>query len=86
MLKISLIVSAIGILMLLLTIGRAEALYKTKYGEFKAKRVPLIYWIRVTIMFLIPVLNIFLLLIFGYCFLFANEEWYEKSVFNDLKK
>ena len=61
--KLSLIISAIGFLMLLLCIARVEALYKTKYGEIKAKRIPLIFWIRMIIMFLIPIWNILLLLI-----------------------
>ena len=84
--KISLIISVMGFFMLLLTIARAEALYRTKYGDFKAKRVPLILWVRMVIMFLIPLFNILLLSVFVWCFLFANEEWYEESVFNDLKK
>ena len=73
MLKISLIISLIGFVMFLLATARVETIYKSKYGEFKTEKLPLIYWIRMIIMFLVPLLNIFLMVVFAWCFLFANE-------------
>ena len=86
MIKVSLIISVIGFIMLVLSIARAEALYRAKHDNILYKKVPLIYWVRMVIMFLIPLVNVVLLLVFSWCFLFAKDNWFENNVFNGLKK
>lgn len=87
MLKISLIISLIGFVMFLLALMRAGMICKTEFKDSYDKgKTPFIYWLRMSIMFLIPLVNIFLLMVFAWCFVFASDKWYKDKIVNEFKK
>lgn len=90
LLKINLLVSLLTLLFFGLSLTRCGGLFKKSkyYGNIKVnkKESKFMLFLRIIILSLIPLLNIFFLVLFGYMFLLAGDSWYEKNVLIKFEK